>query len=139
MSYLFDTNFLVSILFVDVHTERAYAWLERGFAPLHLSDWAATETFAVIQRRVRAGILEAHVAAAALVEFDAFARETTRVPLSARAGALAAILARDPALKLSAADALHLAIGSDGEHRLVTFDLRLAAAASARGCAVETP
>ena len=140
MSYCLDTNFLVSILFVDAHTDRAFAWLERGTARLYVSDWAAIELFALIQRRVRAGALEAGVAAAALLEFDAFTgSRATGLPLSAAVGALAALLARDSALKLSAADALHLALSADGDHRLVTFDLRLAEAARARGYAVEIP
>ena len=140
MSYYLDTSFLVSILFDDAHTDRAFSWLERGPAQLYVSDWAMTELFALIQRRVRAGALEEDVATAALLEFDAFTgSRTTRLPLSAGIGALAAHLARDSALKLSSADALHLALSADGDHRLVTFDLRLAEAARARGYAVEIP
>ena len=50
----------------------------------------------------------------------------------------AAALARDPALKLSAADALHLALCGEGGHSLVTFDLRLIEAARVRGYSVES-
>jgi predicted nucleic acid-binding protein len=140
VSYCLDTNFLVSILFVDVHTAPAFAWLERGPEQFYVSDWAATELFALVQRRVRGGFLKEDIAAAALLEFDAFAgSRARRLPLSASIGALAAHLARDPGLKLSAADALHLALGADGGHCLVTFDLRLAEAAGARGFAVEIP
>jgi predicted nucleic acid-binding protein len=48
-------------------------------------------------------------------------------------------LARDPLLKLSAADALHLASAADGGHILVTFDARLADAARARAVPLEMP
>ena len=140
MSYYLDTSFLVSILFDDAHTDGAFGWLERGPTELHFSDWGMTELFALVQRKVRAGQLDARVAALTLIEFDIFAvSRATRLPLSAGVGALAAILARDSGLKLSAADALHLALSADGDHRMVTFDLRLAEAARARGYAVEIP
>jgi uncharacterized protein len=140
VSYNLDTSFLVSILFVDSHTDHAFEWLEHARQQIYVSDWVAAELFALVQRRVRKGLLEAEIAAVALIEFDVFAVDLwPRPPLSARAGALAALLARDATLKLSAADSLHLAIGADGEHCLVTFDLRLAAAARARGYPVEVP
>jgi predicted nucleic acid-binding protein len=80
------------------------------------------------------------VADAALLEFQAFAeRRAERLSQCASAGALAAQLARDAALKLSAADALHLALSTEGPHGLVTFDLRLAEAAQAAGFSAEIP
>lgn len=140
MSYCLDTNFLVSIFFVDAHTDRAFAWLESVREPICVSDWATAEVFALIHRRARAGLLDAESAGAALLEFDAFAGSgAPRLSQSAAAGALGARLARNPALKLSAADALHLALSADGGHCLVTFDLRLAEAARAAGYSVEIP
>ena len=140
MSYCLDTNFLVSILFVDSHTASAFAWLERVPEPIYVSDWAAAELFALIHRRPRAGLLSADVAGAALLDFDDFAgNRARRLSHSAAAGALAAVLARDPALKLTAADALHLALSADGGHCLVTFDSRLAEAARTRGFSTEIP
>jgi predicted nucleic acid-binding protein len=140
VSYCLDTNFLVSILFADAHTARAFAWLERLPEPIYVSDWAATEFFALIRRRMRTGLLDADVADTALLEFDAFAgARARRLSHSATAGALAALLARDPTLKLSAADALHLALSAGGNHSLVTFDVRLAEAARAAGFNAEIP
>jgi uncharacterized protein len=140
VSYCLDTNFLVSMFFVDAHSGRAFAWLERASEPMCVSDWAATEFFALAHRRVRAGLLSADIANAALLDFDAFAgSRAQRLLQSAAAGALAALLARDPALKLSAADALQLALSGEGGHRLVTFDVRLANAARARGFGFEIP
>ncbi|MGA9849960.1 MAG: type II toxin-antitoxin system VapC family toxin, partial [Roseiarcus sp.] len=105
-----------------------------------ISDWAATEFFALAHRRVRAGVLGADAANAALRDFDAFAGNSAqRLSHSAASGALAALLARDPGLKLSAADALHLALSAEGGHRLVTFDVRLIEAARARGYSSEIP
>ena len=31
MSYCLDTSFLVSVLFPDSHTSRAFAWLEKAY------------------------------------------------------------------------------------------------------------
>lgn len=140
MSFSLDTNFVVSLLFVDAHTTRVFAWLGASSGEMHVSDWTATELFALVRRRLRAGLIAADVASAALNEFDVFtATRAKRLPRSAAAGALAASLAREPALKLSAADALHLALSADGGHCLVTFDARLADAAKARGYRVEVP
>jgi uncharacterized protein len=140
VSFCLDTNVLVSIFFADAHSTRAFAWLERFAEPICISDWAATEFFALAHRRVRAGLLDADAANAALLDFDAFAgNRAQRLSHSAAAGARAAVLGRDPALKLSAADALHLALSAEGGHCLVTFDIRLAEAARVRGFDVEVP
>ncbi len=140
MSFVLDTNFLVSILFVEAHTARAFAWLGAGGRDIWVSDWAATELFALVHRRVRAGLIAADVAAVALNDFDAFmASRARRLPNSSSTGVLAASLARDPALKLSAADALHLALAAIDGLAFVTFDHRLADAAKARGYRVEAP
>ena len=140
MSFCLDTNVLVSIFFADAHSTRAFAWLERVPEPICVSDWAATEFFALAHRRVRAGLLDADAANAALLDFDAFAgNRAQRRSHSAASGALAALLARDPGLKLSAADALHLALSAEGGHCLVTFDVRLIEAARARGYSSEIP
>jgi predicted nucleic acid-binding protein len=58
---------------------------------------------------------------------------------SRRRRAHAAELARALELKLSAADALHLALSAEGRHCLVTFDARLADAALAAGFRAEIP
>jgi len=133
LTHYLDTNFLYSILFADAHTARAFAWLSRTAAGLIVGDWAATELFSLVQRRVRSGLTTAGDARAGLVDFDAFlSSKALTLPLSASAGALAVALARDSALKLSAADALHLAAAADGGHILVSFDLRLTEAARMR-------
>jgi predicted nucleic acid-binding protein len=140
VSYCLDTSFLVSILFPDPHTSRAFAWLEALPRTIYVSDWAATEFFALVRRRTRTALVNPEVAEAALVEFEAFASSRAqRLPQSAPAGAHAAELARAPELKLSAADALHLALSAEGCHCLVTFDARLADAALAAGFRAEIP
>ena len=62
---------------------------------------------------MRAGLLSTGIANAALLDFDAFAgSRVRRLSHSPAAGALAALLARDSALKLSAADALQLGLSA---------------------------
>src|SRR5690242_18040684 len=99
----------------------------------HPASAEVQEVFAV-----RGAQLEA--AEAALLEFESFAgARTRRLPHCASAGAHAAELARDPELKFSAADALHLALSAEGRHRLVTFDARLADSTRAAGFDAEIP
>lgn len=52
---------------------------------------------------------------------------------------LAESLVRDFATKLSAPDALHLALASNRGYRLATFDTRLAEAATIRGVRAVAP
>jgi len=140
MSFYLDTNFVYSTLFADAHTSLALRWLRANPSDLNVCDWTATEMFALISRRARSGLIAQDVASAALADFDAFVTNRARsIALSPSAGALAANLARDPLLKLSAADALHLASAAEGGHVLVTFDVRLADAARARAFPMEMP
>jgi len=139
VSCCLDTNVLVSMFFADADTNRAFTWLARDHEPICVSDWAATKFFALVWRRAPDGLVTADIAGAAILDFDAFAgNRAQRLSQSAAAEAPAALLARDPALKLSAA-ALQLALNAEGGHCLVTFDARLVEAASARGFNVETP
>jgi predicted nucleic acid-binding protein len=140
VSHCLDTSFLVSFLFPDSHTASAFAWLERLPRTVYISDWAATEFFALIRRRIRAGLVNPGIAEAGLLEFEAFAGSRAQhLSQSASTGAHAAELVRDPELNLSAADALHLALSAAGGHCLVTFDARLAEAARAAGFLAEIP
>ena len=140
MNPCLDTSVLLSLLFADAHTARAFHWLSRQADLLFVSHWAEAELFAVLNRRVRSGALARDTAEGVAREFDNFIDgRAARLPVSPAAGARAAMLARDPALKLSAADALPLALSSEAGHRLVTFDLRLAEAARLRGYDAEIP
>ena len=128
------------MLFADAHTLRAFGWLRGNPHDLIIADWTAAELYALVNRRVRSSQMAPELAKAGLAEFDAFvSAKARRLALSPSAGALAASLARDPLLKLSAADALHFACAADGGHILVTFDARLADAAPMRDYPVEIP
>ena len=140
MTFYLDTNFVYSILFADAHTAPAFNWLRRTAGDLIVGDWTTTELFALVHRRVRAGLLTAMDAQLALADFDTFVSGNALIlNLSPSAGLIAADLARDAALKLSAADALHLGAATDGGHVLVSFDQRLTEAARVRGYPFEIP
>jgi predicted nucleic acid-binding protein len=140
LSYYLDTSAIYSYIFEDAHSPAVEEWIGDANRPLIISDWVESEFGALINRRVRDGGLAVDAAVSGLSEFDSFALgHAQRCRMSAAAGARAALLARDPALKLSAADALHLALSAEGGNCLVTFDIRLAEAASARGFDVEVP
>ena len=139
MSFYLDTNAIYSYIFSDAHSQRIDNWIARRAAPIFISDWVEAEFYALVWRRLRGGGLTSDAAKIGIGEFEAFVRLHARgLSLSPSAGVLAASLARDPALKLSAADALHLARAANDGLSLVTFDDRLADAAKARGYRVET-
>ncbi len=140
MTHYLDTNFVYAILFADAHTARAFQWLRTNAKGLVVGDWAAAEIAALVGRRVRSGLMIASDAQAGMADFDAFlSSKAQTLPLSSSAGALAVELARDPLLKLSAADALHLASAADRGLVLVSFDARLAEAARSRAYPFEIP
>jgi predicted nucleic acid-binding protein len=140
MSFYLDTNAIYSFIFGDSHSARMDNWLQAPSGLLIIGDYVQTEFHALVGRRVRGGGLTSHAASVGIADFDAFlARRAQTLALSPAAGALAVELARDPSLKLSAPDALHLACAAQGDHVLVTFDQRLADAARVRAYPVEMP
>ena len=126
MNFCLDKNVLVSLLFPDVNSAWAFHWLKSHRSGLYVGHWAKAELFALVHRWVRSGNVH----------------PTLRLwswRNSTPAGVVVAALARDPLLKRSATDALHLALSSHNGHILVTFDARLAEAARLRGQGVEVP
>jgi uncharacterized protein len=138
VSFYLDTSVLLSLFVEDAHSLRADAWFEAKPRDVIVSTWAGAEFAAVIRRLQRSGELTAGVARELLAAFDTWRREHAGgLDLSPAAGMLAENLARDAARKLSASDALHLALTVAAGAGLVTFDERLAAAAKAKKCKVE--
>lgn len=138
MSFYLDTSVLFSLFVEDAHSPRADAWFEAKPRDVIVSAWAGAEFAAVIRRLQRSGELTAGAGRELLAAFDAWRREHAGgLDLNPAAGVLAENLARDVSHKLSAADALHLALAVAAGAGLVTFDKRLGAAAKARKCKVE--
>lgn len=140
MNFYLDTNILMSFIFIDAQTTAVETWIGKHEVSLCVGDWVEAEFVSIVNKRIRARAMSAADGASGMADFDAFVgQRARRLPISPAAGARAASLARDPRLKLSAADALHLACASEGGYCLVTGDARLIEAARASGVPVEQP
>jgi predicted nucleic acid-binding protein len=129
VNHYLDTSVVVALLLADVHSSRAEAWLIRTKPAVVVSDFCAVEFAAVISRRVRmSGLSPAH-ASLALERLDEWlARAVQLVRGTPEQMVFAGQIVRDFATKLSAPDAIHLAIARHLGATLVTFDDRLAQA-----------
>ena len=140
MSFYLDTNVIMSLFFEDDHSSRVDSWLSLKPRNIVLSHWAETEFTAIVMRRTRTAEISFHDAASVLSSLKSWiVRRTERAEFPPGAGQLATLLTSLPELKLSAPDALHLALSASGGYILVTLDKRLADAAAFRGYPVEMP
>ena len=114
----------------DPHTAKAEAWLERAAPACIVSDFCAIEFASVVSRQVRMSHLSAEDGSAALDLFDAWIARTAQVVASSGEHMEAAgRMVRNFDTKLSAADAIHLAVAKYHGLVLATFDERLGDAA----------
>ncbi|HEY8063223.1 MAG TPA: type II toxin-antitoxin system VapC family toxin [Methylosinus sp.] len=140
MSFYLDANLLVALFVSDVHSAATDAWIDSNPGELFIGDFARIEFAAVLSRRFRVEPASETIMREALDDFDEWARRmTTPIDTLPRDMALADRLMRDFALKLSAPDALHLALCENRDYTLVTFDLRLAEAARRGGAKTIAP
>jgi predicted nucleic acid-binding protein len=103
-----------------------------------VSDFAAAEVASALSRLVRMTLIGREAADTLLGEFDAWrAGATTGVEFASADVRLANVFVRRFELGLRAPDALHAAVCQRGDHKLVTLDRRLAAAAETLGVRVE--
>jgi len=130
-----DASAVLSLLFVDCHSETAAAWWRQKQTAHLLSTLAYVETGAVIARLQRTGVLTAAQAETAreVLSFPVW-RQTTGQPARSLVEPLAS---RWP---LRGADLWHLAcVGTLRQQlpelQLLTFDSRLAEAAAGEGFA----
>jgi uncharacterized protein len=140
MGFYLDTSFLVSLFIHDAHSQVAGRWIRASDGDIAVSAWAEAEFAAVIRRKARNLEIPAGDVRLIQADFDAWKSEAAKhldvVPAAAER---AALLARDDREKLSAPDALHLALSMLNRLMLVTFDDRLAATASALASPVAVP
>jgi predicted nucleic acid-binding protein len=140
VSHYLDTSVMVALLLPDAHSPRADAWLVRERPTFLASDFCAVEFAAVVSRRVRMNQLTVETANLALRRFDDWLSRTVQVVRCApEQMALAGQIVRDFTAKLSAPDALHLAIARYSGATLATFDDRLAEAARRQAVPVMIP
>jgi predicted nucleic acid-binding protein len=130
VNHYLDTSVVVALLLQDMHSSNADAWLIRTRPTLLVSDFCSVEFAAVVSRRVRMKGLTAEDASLALRRFDDWlSRPVEIIRCVPEQMAAAGQIVRDFTTKLSAPDAIHLAITRHLSATLATFDDRLADAA----------
>jgi uncharacterized protein len=140
VSHYLDTSVVVALLLADVHSSRAEAWLVRTKPIIMVSDFGAVEFAAVISRRVRMSGLSPEHARLVLERLDHWLSHPVHLVCGTPEHmALAGQIVRDFTTKLSAPDAIHLAIARHLGATLVTFDDRLAEAARRHVVSVTIP
>ena len=128
MIYL-DTSVASPLFVSEPASSRIDAWFAACDAPLVSSDWMFTEFASALSIKTRTGALTARNANAVWRSFEEFCRAGVRLAaVSRRAFAEAALLARHPAYRLRAGDALHLAVAREiGARNVATLDDVMAA------------
>jgi len=130
MNCYLDTSVIVALLLLDPHTAKAEAWLEHAEPGCIVSDFCAIEFASVVSRQVRMSHLSAADGSEALDLFDEWIARTAQVVTSAGEHMEAAgRMVRNFDTKLSAPDAIHLAVAKYHGLVLATFDKRLSDAA----------
>lgn len=134
MKAYLDTSFIISLLTLDVHTLRARQFLLNAAPILWISDFSTTEFAAVIARRVRTGIITSAAAVETFRTFETWAaNQAALIAISPGDCTAATSYIRRLDLALQAPDAVHIAIAHRIGATLVTFDIQMAASASALG------
>jgi uncharacterized protein len=109
MVYL-DTSVAVALLTPETSSDAAIKWLAECDEQIIGCDWIVTEFSSALAIKHRNGQLSTKELKATCNEFDHFVRTGVRLaPVSREMFARAAALAGDPANRLRAGDALHLA------------------------------
>lgn len=137
-SYL-DTSVLVAALTDEPGSPDAQAWLaSRPSGDLHTSDWTRTEFHAAIALKQRTRQIDTAEAERANSSFARLLVESLAIVEVNRSDfLLSARLIVTSKAALRAGDALHLAVASARQDRLVTLDRKLAEAATAIGVRTE--
>jgi uncharacterized protein len=135
MSVYMDASFIVPLFLEDAFSERADTLIAFQTG-LVVSDWCAVEVSSVLMRQTRIRAISLQTANTILANFDTWRANLEDVATAAIDMAAAALFVRHPDLALRGPDALHIAIASRLGAKLLTFDAKMAAAATALG--VET-
>jgi predicted nucleic acid-binding protein len=140
VSHYLDTSIVVALVLRDAHTAKAEAWLEHAAPACIVSDFCTLEFASVVSRQVRMSHLSTADGSAVLDVFDEWIARTAQVVTSSGEHMEAAgRMVRDFDTKLSAPDAIHLAVAKQRGLVLVTFDERLGEAARRENVKVVIP
>ncbi len=133
MSSYLDASFLVAVVVEERQSRDARAWMKDKAGDIIISALAAMEVSATLSRGVRTRRFTQAQARAALSDFDALRIAGDTYWPDPATFELADHLVRDFVTKLAAPDALHVASALRVGAVLVTFDARMATAASTLG------
>lgn len=135
MSAYLDASVIVPLFLEDAFSERADAFIAAEQS-LIVADWAAVEVSGVMARQARIATITPAQAQAAFAAFDQW-RAMVASPAETTAADMQTTIhyVRRTDLALRGPDALHIAIASRLGAKLLTFDAKLAAAATALGVA----
>jgi predicted nucleic acid-binding protein len=137
MMFYLDASSIAPLFVADDHSQAMQAWASSEPRTFVVSDFAAAEFAAVVGRAHRTGKLTIRQALEAFADFDQWrSRWVVARATNVADGKRCEGLVRNLDLKLSAADAFHLAIAMEDRLTLVTFDGRLADAGRAMGQSV---
>ena len=140
MSLYLDASVVIPKLVEEPNTAVVEDYLATHTEDRLVSDFAAAEVASVLSRLVRTRQLSVAEASAALTDFEIWrAANSSPMEVHAADARLAYAHVRRFDLALRAPDALHLAIARRTGAKLVSFDRRLLAAASALAIAAEMP
>jgi uncharacterized protein len=140
VNHYLDTSVVVALLLQDIHSTKADAWLVKTKPTFVISDFCSVEFAAVVSRRVRMNWSTSDNASLALRKFDDWlSRPVQVIRCGPEQMASAGRIVRDFTTKLSAPDAIHLAMTRDLGFTLATFDDRLADAARRHAVPVTVP
>ena len=140
MSLHLDASAVLPTLVVEAASGAADRLFRDNKAALLISDFAAADIGSALSRLVRMQILSPSEALSRLAFFDEWrAQLTSPAEVTASDLRMASLLVRRFELMLRAPDAVHLAVCRRTGDALVTFDRRLARAASALGVEAVVP
>jgi predicted nucleic acid-binding protein len=135
----FDTSAVIALFQEERHSPDLIQWIGQDNPSIHFSDFGALEFAAVVSRSVRSKRQTERWAAKAMGDFDSWRRDIVELTITSIQVGHAERLIRDFRSKLSAADALHVALAASGGLTLITFDKRMADAARMNDLAVLIP
>src|ERR1700733_11847944 len=134
MSVYLDASVLVALFTNDAFTQRANDFLDAQLPVIVVSDFAAAEFASAVARMTRTHEITIEAARTILNDFDIWKSRVADQPHTVSADvAVAASFIRRSDLTLRTADAINIAIAQRIGALLATFDLKMAASASALG------
>jgi uncharacterized protein len=132
VSVYLDASVVVSLFLIDAFSERAREMLGGAAGPI-VADWCVVEVSSVVAKQTRSGAITPQEAQHLFANFDAWRINLAGAETTATDMQEAAQLVRRPDFVMRGPDALHIAIAKRLGAKLLTFDAKMAAAASALG------